>query len=95
VLEHEHVVTASNYVACRVALITHHSLSGGKFLLDHTNIVFELLKLHSKQRLSQHFCYLFIARDILELHCSLMYHLSNIMVLDLDMLGPIITHWVF
>jgi hypothetical protein len=45
---------------------THHSLSRGKILLDHTKLVSEVLKLHFRQRLSQHVCYMFIGSNILE-----------------------------
>jgi hypothetical protein len=60
----------------------------------HTKLVSEVFKLLSRQRLSQHVCYLLVGRNILELYCSLLYHLSDIMVLDLDMLGLVMTHWV-
>jgi hypothetical protein len=62
-------------------------------LLDHTKLVSEVHKLHFRQRLGQHVSYLLICSDILELHCSTMYHISDVMVLDLDVLGLVMEHY--
>ena len=54
--------------------------------LENTKILPEVLKLHPSQWLSQHISYLFVRRNILELHCSSLHHILDIMILDLDML---------
>ena len=63
------------------------SLSLGMNLyLKNTKILPEVLKLHPSQWLSQHVSYLFVHHNILELHCSSLHHMPNIVILDLDML---------
>ena len=51
--------------------------------LENTNILSQVLKLHSGQWLCQHIIYLFVHRNILELHYSPMYHIPDIVILDL------------
>jgi hypothetical protein len=63
-------------------------------ILNHTNLVSKVHKLHSRHRLAQRVCYLLICSDILKLHFSLLHHISDIMVLDLDMLGLVMKHQV-
>jgi hypothetical protein len=58
----------------------------GEVLLAHAKLVLEVLKLYLRQRLGQHIDYFLISSNILELHSSLLYHVSDIMVLELDML---------
>ena len=43
---------------------------GGNLDLDNTNLLFEVLELHPSQWLYQHISYLFLRRNILELHYS-------------------------
>ena len=52
--------------------------------LENTKLLPEVLKLHPSQWLSQQINYLFIHRNILELHCSSLHHISDIMMLDHD-----------
>ena len=59
---------------------------GRKLDLENTKLLPEVLKLHSIQWLRQHINYLFFLRNILELHCSSLYHIPNIVIFDLDML---------
>ena len=59
---------------------------GGKLYLENTKILPELLKLHSGQWIHQHISYLFVCHNILELHCSPLHHIPDIVILDLDML---------
>ena len=59
---------------------------GGNIDLENTKLLPEVLKLHPSQWLSQHISYLFIHFNILELHCSSLHHIPDILILDLDML---------
>ena len=59
---------------------------GGNLDLENTKLLPEVLKLHSGQWLGQHISYLFVCRNILELHCSSMHYIPNIVIFDLDML---------
>ena len=54
--------------------------------LENTKLLPEVLKLHYGQWLHQHISYMIIHRNILELHCSSLHHITNIVILDLDML---------
>ena len=58
----------------------------GNLDLENTKLLPEVLELHSVQWLCQHTSYLFLRRNILELHCSSLHHIHDIVVLDLDML---------
>ena len=57
----------------------------GNLDLENTKLLPEVLKLHSSQCLSQHISYLFIRRNTLELHYSSLYHIPDIVIIDLDM----------
>ena len=48
---------------------------GGSLDLENTKLLLEVFKLHSGQWLSQHISYLFVRRNILELHCSSLHHI--------------------
>ena len=63
--------------------------------LENAKILFELLKLHSSQWLRQHISYLFVCRNILELHFSSMHHIHDIAELDLDVLRLVVEHKIF
>ena len=67
---------------------------GGNLDMENTKILLEVLKLHFGQWLSQHINYLFVHRNILELHYSPLYHIPNIVILDLDMLRIVMEHWI-
>ena len=54
----------------------------------------ELFKIHSSQWLHQHISYLFIHRNILELHCSSLHHILDIVIFYLDMLLLVMEHRV-
>ena len=54
--------------------------------LENTKLLHEVLKIHSGQWLGQHINYLFIRRNILELHYSSLHHIYDIVDLDLDVL---------
>ena len=59
---------------------------GGKLDLENTKLLPKVLKLHSGQWLGQHISYLFVCRNILELHYSSLHPTPNIVIFDLDML---------
>ena len=63
-------------------------------LLDHSKLVSEVLELHLGQRLGQHICNLLICGNILKLHSSLLHHITDILVLDVDVLGLVMNHWI-
>ena len=54
--------------------------------LENTKLLPEVLKLHPSQWLSQHINYLFVHRNILELHCSSMHHILDIVIFNIDLL---------
>ena len=59
--------------------------------LENKKLLPEVLKLHSGQWLGQHISYLFIRRNILELHCSSLHH-TDIVIFDLDVLQLVTEH---
>ena len=59
---------------------------GGNLDMENTKLLPEVLKLHSIQWLHQHISYMFLRHNILELHYSLLHHIPDIVILDLDML---------
>ena len=59
---------------------------GGNLDLENTKLLPEVIKLHSVQWLGQHISCLLIRHNILELHCSSLHHIPDIVILDLDML---------
>ena len=61
---------------------------------DHSKLVSEVLQLHSGQWLGEHVRGLLICGNVLELHCSLIHHVTDIMIFDLDVFGPIMKHRV-
>ena len=65
-----------------------------EILSYNTKLVSEVLKLHTRQRLSQHICNLLICANILELHNSLLYQVTNVVVPYLNVLRLIVEHWV-
>ena len=62
--------------------------------LENTKLLPEVLKLHPSQWLSQHISYMFVHRNILELHCSSLHHIPDIVILDLNMLRLVMEHRV-
>ena len=73
--------------------ITDSSLPLGRNLdLEKTKILPEVLKLHPSQWLSQHISYMFIRRNILELHYSSLHHIPDIVIFDVDMLRIVMKH---
>ena len=69
------------------------SLPFGRNLnMEKIKLLLEVLKLHSSQWLRQHISYLFVRRNILELHYSPLHHILDIVILDLDMLRLVMEH---
>ena len=67
---------------------------GGNLDLENTKLLPEVLKLHLSQWLSQHISYMFVRRNILELHCSSLHHIPDIVILDLNMLQLVMEYWI-
>ena len=67
---------------------------GGNLDLENTKLLPEVLKLQPSQWLCQYISYLFLHRNILELHCSPLHHIPDIVILDLDMLRLFMEHRV-
>ena len=58
----------------------------GNLDLENTKLLPEVIEIKPSQWLRQYISYLFLRRNILELHCSSLHHIPDIVVLDLDML---------
>ena len=67
---------------------------GGNLDLENTKLLLELLQLHLSQWLHQHISCLFLCRNILELHYSLLHHIPDIVVLDLDKVRLVMEQWI-
>ena len=65
---------------------------GGNLYLENTKLLPEVLELHPSQWLCQYISYLFLCRNILDLHCSSLHHIPDIVVLDIDMLRLVMEH---
>ena len=61
---------------------------GGSLDLENTKSLSEVLELQPSQNIS----YLFLLRNIHELHCSSLHHILDIVILDLDMLRLVMEH---
>ena len=67
---------------------------GGNLDLENTKILPEVLKLQFGQWICLHINYLFVCRNILELHCSSLHHILGIVIFYLDMVSIVMEHWV-
>ena len=73
--------------------LTDSSLPLGRNLdLENTKLLPKVLKLHFGQWLHQHISYMFVCRNILELHYSSLHHILDIVILDLDMIRLVMEH---
>ena len=71
----------TNPLTMSEGLSTDTSLSLGRILdLENTKLLPKVLKLHPSQWLSQHIIYLFVCRNILELHYSSLHHILDIVI---------------
>ena len=62
--------------------------------MDNSKLVPKVLKLQSHQRLGQNTICLLIRRHILELHCSSLHHILDIVISNLYVLRIIMEHMV-
>ena len=62
--------------------------------LENTKLLPEVFKLYSGQWLCQNISYLFVRRNILELHCSPLHNISDIVILNIDILRLVMEHRV-
>ena len=67
---------------------------GGDLYLENTKHLPKVLKLYPSQWLRQQINYKFLHRNTLELHYSPLYHIPDIVILDLDMLRLVMEHWI-
>ena len=65
---------------------------GGNLDLENTKLLPEVLELQPSQWLHQYISYLFLRHNILELHCSPLHHIPDIVILDLYMLRLVTEH---
>ena len=65
---------------------------GGNLNLENTKFLPKVLELHPSQWLHQYISYLFLHRNILELHYSSLHHIPDIVIFDLDMLCLFMEH---
>ena len=65
---------------------------GGNLDLENTKILPKVLELHPNQWIRQYISYMFLRRNILELHFSLLHHIPKIVILDLDMFRIVMEH---
>ena len=87
------IMEGTNPLTMSEGLSTDTSLPLGRSLdLENTKLLPEVLKLHPSQWLIQHISYLFIHRNILELHYSSLHHIPDIVILDLDILRLLMEH---
>ena len=85
-----HYVTLC-YAHCHQTRVYQSSLPLAR---DHSKLVSEVLKLHLGQQLGQHICALLICGNVLELHNSLLHHITDILAFDLYVLGLVMKHWI-
>ena len=67
---------------------------GGSLNLENTKSLSEVLKLQPSQWLRQYISYLFLRRNIQELHYSSLHHIPDIVIFDLDVLQLVMEHWI-
>jgi len=65
------------------------------YILHHAKLVSELFKLLLRQRLGENVCNLLIYGYVLELHCSLLYHVSDEMIFDINLLRLVMKYSIF
>jgi len=69
-----------------------HSLLARVDILNHSKLIPEVLKLDFGQRLGENISCLVVGGYVLKLHCSLLHHVSDVMVFDVDVPGPVMVH---
>jgi hypothetical protein len=69
------------------------SLSEGD-ILHHAKLVSDVYKLLPRQRLGENVHNLLIYGYVLELYCSLLYHVSDEVISNLNVLRPVMKYWI-
>ena len=93
---HHDRMDQSLYLTCSSECLWDSSLSlGGNLDLENTKLLSKVLELHPSQWIRQHISYLFLRRNIQELHYSPLHHIFDIVILDLEMLRLVMEHQVF
>ena len=64
----------------------------GTLDLENTKLLLEVLELHPSQWLDQHISYLFLHCNILELYCSPLHLIPDIVILDHDIIRHVMEH---
>ena len=83
------------YLTCSSEWLWDSSLSlGGSLNLENTKSLSKVLEVQPSQWLRQYISYLFLRRNIQELHCSSLHHIPDIVILDLDMLWLVMEYRV-
>ena len=67
---------------------------GANLDLENIKLLPKVLKIHPSQWLHQQISYLTVCHSILELYCSPLHHIPDIVILDLDMLQLVMEHRV-
>jgi len=63
-------------------------------ILTNFKLVPVVHKLQSGQRLGENINNLLVGPDVLELHCSSLYNVSDVMIFDLYVLRPVMEYWI-
>ena len=85
--QHLHLTMEGTNTPTMLEWLTDSSLPlRGNLDLEKTKLLPEVFKLHSGQWISQHINYLFVHRNIMELHYSSLHHIPDIVIFDVDML---------
>ena len=93
--QHLHLTMEGTNPLTMIERLWDSSLSlGGNLNLENTKILPEVPKLHPSQWICQDISYLFLHRNILELHYSPLHHILDIVTLDFDMLQLVMEHWI-
>ena len=63
-------------------------------ILHHSKLVSKEDELSLDQGLGENVCQLLLCRNILNLNCSLLHYVPDEMVSNLNMLRPVVRHWI-
>ena len=63
--------------------------------MDHTKCFYEVLEIHSRKNIGQHIKYLLIHCHVLEIQCSSLHHIPDIVELDINVLQLFMEQKVF
>jgi hypothetical protein len=60
----------------------------------HAKFITKVHKLRPGKGLGENMCDLLIGRKVLHLNCLPLHHITNIVILDLNMFGTVMTYWI-